>query len=360
MPSLAPSTRFSAGSVAGRTRRKLCLFGLAVALPLAVVSSASAQPSDAKSKARALFEAGATAVEAGKPADGLPKLLEAESLFHAPTNLLYIARAQASLGKLLDSKATYEKLIGEKLAARAPTAFKDAVTDGRKELTELERRIPKVLVKAEPVDAAHLDIVMNGASLDAEKIGVPFAVDPGQYSFEAKADDLEAQKVTVDAAERTTTEVRLLLHAVGATPTANDGKSVVVRRDEGGSGEEGFTAIQLASFPMMGVGGAGLVVGGILVGLHFVSQGEADDLADKCAPSCTPAEVAAVGSKDDDAAAFGTGGIIALSAGAAIATAGVVMFFVGGDSGSAPTSSDAKVTVTPLVGPGFVGVTGTF
>jgi hypothetical protein len=338
----------------------LCLSGV-----LTTSSIASAQAKDAKARARDLFSDGASAVEDGKPADGLPKLQEAESLFHAPTHVLYIARAQAALGKLIDSETTYKKLVDEKLPKDASKPFLDAQASGKKELADLERRIPKVLVKPDPSDAKGLGVVMNGASLDADKIGVVFPVDPGQYSFEAKADGLEAQKVTVDAAERTTTEVRLMLRPLGSAPVEGGDKNVIVRREDGSiggaPGEGGFTGIQIASFPMMGVGGAGLVVGGVLVGLHFVRQSDADAEA-ACAPACTPTEVADIESLDNEAASFGTGGIIALSAGAAIATAGVVMFFVGGDSGSAaaPSSQEAAVRVTPIVGPGYAGVSGTF
>jgi hypothetical protein len=340
---------------------------LALVATIGASSSAFAQgkPVDPKDRARDLFRDGAAAVEEGKPADGLPKLLEAESLFHAPTHVLYIARAQAALGKLMDAQASYKKLAEEKLAAKASSAFKEAQATAQKELPELERRIPKVLVKPEPADAEELAVVMNGATLESGRIGATFAVDPGQYTFEGKAKGLEAQKVIVDAAERTTTEVRLLLRPLGSAPVEGGQQTVIVRGEDGSvtsGGGDGWGGVRIASLPMMGVGGAGLVVGGVLVGLHFAKSGEADDQA-ACAPACTPAQVADIESLDSEAASFGTGGIIALSAGGALLAGGVVMYFVGGDSGGEPEAQApavARLQVVPILGPGFVGAAGTF
>ena len=51
---------------------------------------------------------------------------QAESRIHAPPHLLYIARSQAKLGKLLAAKATYERILAEKLPDGSPLPFRDA------------------------------------------------------------------------------------------------------------------------------------------------------------------------------------------------------------------------------------------
>ncbi len=349
----------------GPVRGGLALLFLVASAGVCSPAYAQGKAGTPKDQARDLFRDGAALVEDGKPADGLPKLLEAESLFHAPTHVLYIARAQASLNKLIDAQASYKKLAEEKLGPNASQGFKDAQATAKKELPELERRIPKVQVKPEPADSEELVIVMNGATLEPGRIGAAFAVDPGQYTFEGKAKGLEAQKVIVDAAERTTTEVRMLLRPIGSAPAeGGDTRNVIVRGEDGSvqDASGGWGAVRIASLPMMGVGGAGMVAGGVLLVLHFVKSGEADDLA-ACAPACTPAQVADIGSLDSEAAGFGTGGIIALSAGAAFLAGGVVMYLVGGSSagdGPAGAAETSSFHVAPVVGPGFVGAAGTF
>lgn len=321
--------------------------------------TAFAQTEDAKKRARSLFFDGAAAVDAGKPADGLPKLEEAEKLFHAPTHVLYIARAQARLGRLIDARATYGKLIEEKLAAGANQAFVDAQSSGRTELADLERRTPKLIVRVEPADARDLGVVMNGATFEGSRLGSAFPVDPGVYVFEAKATGLEGPKVTVDAAERTTTEVRLLLREIGAPRADVDPKSVVVTRpDDAGPADSsaGLSTVQIASIPMMGLGGAGLVVGGVMLGLHFANKSDADALA-TCAPSCTDAEIDEIVSLDEQGAGFGTTGIIGLSAGGALLGTGIVLFLASGDD-SAPAAG--RLHVRPVIGAGFAGLEGSF
>ncbi len=308
----------------------------------------SAQPAaagDNKSQARDLFKKGTKAFDDKKHAEALVLLEQAEGFFHAPTHVLYIARSQAALGKLTEARASYQKLVSETLPPKASDAFRDAQSSGKKELEALDARIPKVIVTPDPKDAPGLVVTMNGTPLAADRLGVEFGVNPGSFSFEAKAEGLEAGRVIVNAAERTTTEVALVLHKIGQKPAVESGAKTV-EREAGGSG------MRIASFALMGVGGGALVAGGVMGALHFVRSGEADDKFAECGASCR----AEVESLDKDTALFGNAAIGLLAGGGAVVGTGLLLFLL---APSGP-SDEAPAPATVSFGPGFVSVTGRF
>lgn len=304
------------------------------------------KPADSKTKARDLFKAGAKAIEQGKHAEGLPLLEQAEALFHAPTHLLFIARAQAALGKLLEARDSYKKLVDEQLPASASDAFKDAQATGSTELAALDRRIPKLVVKPRPENAPGLEITMNGEKLGPERLGVPFDVGPGSFTFKARADGLEASNVTVDAVERSTTEVRLVLHPFGQKGLDDSGSSVVETK------QGDWPPIKVAGVGLMAGGGAALAAGGVMGALHFLRTGEADDKFAECRASCREE----VESLDADAALFGNLAIGLLAAGGAVLGTGIVLFVVAPKG----ASDEAPPPVTFNVAPGFVSLEGSF
>jgi hypothetical protein len=303
------------------------------------------KPADNKTKARDLFKAGAKAIEQGKHAEGLPMVEQAEALFHAPTHLLWIARGRAGMGKLIEAKESYKKLVDEQLPAGASDAFREAQATGSTELSEVDKRIPKLVVRPRPANAAGLEIKMNGEALGADRLGVPFDVVPGSFTFQARATGLEASNVTVDAVERSTTEVRLVLHPFGQKGPEDSGSSVVTAKGDD------WPSMKIAGVGLMAGGGAALAAGGAMGALYFVRKGEADDKYAECGASCQEE----VESLDSDSALFGNLAIGLLAGGAAVLGTGIVLFAV------APSASDEQPPpVTFSVTPGFVSIEGRF
>ncbi|MBK6520774.1 MAG: hypothetical protein IPM79_39655 [Polyangiaceae bacterium] len=317
----------------------------------APASVALAQPkapaaASAKDEARELFKKGTAALDAKQYTEAAELLRQAEERFHAPTHLLYLARAQSGMKQLLAAKATYEKLRDEQLPPKTSDAFVDAQKQAVKELEELTQRLPKVVVRVEP-SAADAVVTMNGETLAAEKLGPELPIDPGKYTFEAKASGLESGRVTVEAAERTTTEVKLVLVPIGGQQKS--GTSTVKTNDAAAP----WTPMKIASVPMMGLGGAALAAGGALGALHFVRASEADDKYAECFASCQ----AEVESLDAESATFGSAAIGLLAGGAALLTTGIILFAVA-PSGA---SDDAPATAVQLeLFPGGLGVSGQF
>src|SRR5512147_167297 len=123
-----------------------------VVLGLCLPRSGAAQTAADKATARQLATQGIQSYQQGKNAEALELLQKAEQLYDAPVHLIYIARAQAALGKLVEASETYRRLIRLDLPAGAPQAFKDAVADAQKELPQLEPRIPSLRIDVVPAD----------------------------------------------------------------------------------------------------------------------------------------------------------------------------------------------------------------
>ena len=316
-----------------------------VVLLFSFATSAWAGEKEDKSRARALFLEGAGAVEAGQPDRGLALLLEAESLFHAPTHLLYIGRAQAATGKLLEARRTYGRLVGEKLPAKASRPFLEAQATGKTELAALESRIPRVVVEVEP-DVAGLEVKLDDAVLP-KALGEPIDVDPGEHTVSAKAPGHLDAKVTVAAPEGRETLVHVVLSPIAKGPSPGGSTS-----EEPAAEVAGPDALRIASIALMAVGGAGLVAGGSMGIVSLLKTSDADDQFEACGLPCK----AEIESLDQEAATLGTAAIIGLSAGAAVLTTGIVLFFVGDDDAPAPGAASARL----LVGPSFLGVGGRF
>ncbi|MEJ7728150.1 MAG: hypothetical protein WKG00_02950 [Polyangiaceae bacterium] len=116
-------------------------------LMCAAPRAASAQPtSDAspeeRQAARALADKGLELYEAGRWAEALDRFQRAETVLHAPTHLLSMARAEARLGRLLAARKLYQRAAAEKLPG-APKAFLQARGEAEAELSLLVKDIPR-------------------------------------------------------------------------------------------------------------------------------------------------------------------------------------------------------------------------
>jgi Tetratricopeptide repeat/PEGA domain len=181
---------------------------------------ATAQPSEAdKATARDLATKGIELYRQGKYKDALDRLERAEALYPAPIHLLYIARSEAKLQKLVEAAETYRQLAKWKLDANAPQVFKDAQASGQKELTDLEPKIPALNLDVTPKTATNLSVVIDGEHVPAAVVGVDRVADPGQHHIEVSAPGFETAQatVTVHAGEKKHVALALKASAAGAS-----------------------------------------------------------------------------------------------------------------------------------------------
>ncbi len=326
-----------------RSKLSRALASLALVLATGLAPApAAAGPDQDKAEARQLGIEGVKAYDAGDWQGAVTRFQGAERLFHAPTHLLYIARAQVKLGQLLAARETYLSLEREALPTGASPAFKKAQVDAAEDRVQLEGRIPTLVVRVEPPDLAGLEVLLDGRALEASALSA-VQVDPGRHRVEARAADRAAAPIDIEVVVGEKREIVLDFSApASAAPPPT---RTTMPPEEESSGTATTTILGIAA---LGVGVAGLGVGAVMGIVSLGNSSDADALYLQCGGDggCdqSSAQGAEVQALDDDAATFGTISVIALGAGAAFAATGVVLLLVvGGDD--AP--SDARVELVP-------------
>jgi hypothetical protein len=189
---------------------------------LCATTSLPAQSAADKATARKLATEGIQLYQEGKYTEALDKVSRAEALYDAPVHLLYIARAQAKLNKLIDAAETYRRLVRVTLEPGAPPAFKEAIESGRKELEVLEPTLPALRIDVEPANVAGLELSVAGEKVSAASVGVERPMNPGRTVIIASAPGYKPAQVEVDVKPSSREAVRLVLvadpNAAVATP----------------------------------------------------------------------------------------------------------------------------------------------
>src|SRR5690606_31745944 len=167
------------------TRLRLLTLQLALA---GVLSSSvcAAQTDEEKTAARAAGKAAQQAFVEGDYERSIALFHKAESLVHAPTHLLFIARAHEKQGRLVLALEAYNKIVYEQLPENAPPAFVEAQVAAKQEADALEQRIPTLTLTLEGAEVTDFRLLV-GKQERPGLAGVPQPVDPGSHSIQAVA-----------------------------------------------------------------------------------------------------------------------------------------------------------------------------
>lgn len=190
---------------------KLALGAAGAAVVLAPSTLAWAQSAADKATARKLATAGIKLFQESKFDEALDKLKRAQALYDAPVHLLYIARCQVQLGKLVEGAESYRKLVRTELEPKAPDVFKAAVADGDQELTQLEPRIPALTINVEPSSVQGLQIKLDGEPISVAVLGVERPANPGERVVVAEAPGYLTAEASTTLAEGQSQRVTLTL-----------------------------------------------------------------------------------------------------------------------------------------------------
>ncbi len=164
-----------------------------------------------RAAARSAADAGGDAFDQGRYGEALELFSRAEQLVHAPPHLLFMARSDEKLGKLVDARENYLKIVKEKLPANAPAAFKRAQSDAEAEVSAVEARLAYVTVSVKGQDTAGALLSMDGGDLPPAMVGIPFPVDPGAHVFAAHTKTVKSSEVRVSFREGAKESVVLTL-----------------------------------------------------------------------------------------------------------------------------------------------------
>ncbi len=183
---------------------------------LAVQPCAWAQTDDDRAGARVAATEGVKAINEKRWADAADLFARAESLVHSPVHLLYLARAQVQLGKLVKARENYNRIIREKYGAESPDAFRNAQASAQQEVSGLDARLASITVKLDGEKGA-VTVTNDGEKVPAALIGLPLPVDPGAHTFVASGTNLKSDPVTVTVTEGGKNTVTLVVKSAPGT-----------------------------------------------------------------------------------------------------------------------------------------------
>jgi hypothetical protein len=183
---------------------------------------AFAQVSDAeRAGARELFKAGDQLQRAGHFAEALDKFQRAQQVFSAPTNLLRIAECEAALGRLVESAEAYRVVVRTPLPAGAPPAFQAAVDQAKAELSQVEPRVPRLVVQVQPAGVQNAQMQIDGQNVPGALIGEAMSLDAGVHKVIVLAPGFESAEQQIELKEHDSKTVPFVLNPVsGVTYSA--------------------------------------------------------------------------------------------------------------------------------------------
>lgn len=349
------------GSERVRARRAVAIAGVLVAVVAGVPGAASAQPPAAsaaadepsaadKETARSLMDQGVEREEAKDYAAALKAFQGAHALVKFPMTGLAVARAQAGLGMLLEAleMATLVKHMAPR--PNETPSYAKARADADALAQRLSARIPSVQVSVEgPKEKSEVSI--DGTVLPAAAATLPRKVNPGKHVIVATASGYEPASLEVMVPEGKVLPVNVTLQ-----PLATSGPGGDVMPPGGGDGDKasggGLSPLVYAGF---GVGAAGIIAGTVT---GIISLSKTSSIKDQC-DGATGACPAATAEDISSANTIANVSNISFALGAAGVAVGVVGIFLSGGAKKAPPPTTG-LRVTPVVGPGSVGVVGVF
>ncbi len=335
-------------------RTVLCC-ALSCSLALGAVPAA-AQSAEDVAAARTLAADGAKLFNSGDYAGAIDRFTRAESLYHAPPHVLYLARANAKLGKLVVAREHYLKLSKETLAANAPKAFVDAQKSANEELKAIEPKIGSLEIVLKGVPAgAKVDVSVDGTPVSAALVGVHRPIDPGTHKVEVKGDKL-AGEASVTVAEGGKESIEVEVKAVaGAEPVKPDVPPPPPPPAPPPESSGGTTKI--LGYTALGIGVVGVAAGTIFLLSSSSKRSDANALCpnDQC-PESKRSEVEKL---DSDASTARTLSFVGFGVGVVGIGAGVALLVMSGGK-SEPAKTATGLTVRPWATWNGVGLSGSF
>lgn len=321
-------------------------FAAVLLLALLVPLGASAQVSDAdRATARALAQQGQDALDKGDFTTAADRFGRADALVHAPTLMLGHAKALLGQGKLVSAHELFARIVREGAPAGSPPAFAKAVGEARKAMEAMEPRIPSVVINVKGSSAPK--VTLDGLPVPVAALGVNRPVDPGKHTVHAEAEGFAPTEAPFTVAEGKSATVTVELKPAAAAPKVAP-PPPPKKIDEPPPPAKVSNTQKILGFAGLGVGGGALVMGAVTGAVALKKHG---DLAALCPDGHCTGQDAALSSYHT----MGTLSTVGFIAGGALAVTGLVLVV------TSPKAKPTKeATLTPLIGPGFVGAAGRF
>jgi hypothetical protein len=351
-------------SLPARAPRIVLLVSVLLLGPL-VSPPASGQTVEQKAGARAAADAGAEAFDQGRYEEAIDLFSRAEAVVHAPPHLLYIARSQIKLDRLIRAQDTYLKIVRERLPADAPTPFKEAWAAADRELDDLEPRIPQVTLRVEGAANGDVDVTLDGRPVPKALLGIPQPVDPGPHELRADAGQgrmvARSVRLTPGARESVTLTLPPLPSAApalvpSAAPSPTRSPRPETRRASAPEGL-GLWDQPAVAYGALGVGVVGLGVGTGFLVAYLGTRSDADQGYDACPRPCPTETRTRVDELDSRAARQGTTATVGMVVGGLGVATGVTLLVL---QRRGRPDTERGLAVHPYVAGNAVGLWGRY
>ncbi len=288
------------------------VLGIAVlcARPMDARAADPEPPTDVRVLARRVAQQGVRLYREGKYAAAIEKLQRAEKIFHAPTHLLFMARAHSELGQLVKAHRLFVQLATEQIPDYAVEAFHRAQKEAQQRLAQLRSKITGVLIVVTGAPNEQIQFRIDGELISPAKLAFPVALEPAEYQVEVQAPDMVTVRRSIEVKAEPGPQ-RLLISLTAATPDEPTPGSLV------------------PGIIVTSVGVVGLALGAITGG---VTLSKASDVKDHCDGTQCPIEQE---SSADAARTLGHVSTASFIVGSVAAAVGITLLIVrpGGSEG---------------------------
>jgi hypothetical protein len=343
-------------------RRCLALSAAVCAFSMGLACPAVAQSDGDRATARSLGVDGQQALDSKDYKAAEDRFRRADSLVHAPTLMLGLARSLAGLGRYVEAQETYNRIIREGLPPGASDVFKRALADAKKEVDGVGPKIGGVTIGVHAAGGAEVPnakVVLDGLPVSTASLGVRRSIDPGSHVLQVSGDGFKPAEVRFDVVAGGSVDQPVTLEAdlSAAAPPAAALPSAPAASEQPPPQGSGGGARAVLPWVAFGVGAAGLGVGAVT---GFIAMGKHSDLATKC-PTGT-CDSTNQGDLDSyhSVATISTIGFIVGGVGVA---AGAILLVTRPkvESGAAPARpAQTGLRVVPVFGLGSIGAVGEF
>jgi hypothetical protein len=234
---------------------------LAASMAVSSAAPAAAQPRD-PAAAEALFRQGRDAMKRQDYATACPKFAESQRFDPAAGTLLNLAQCEQKLGKLASAWQHYQE-AADQLPAGDPR-----VTIARQGVAELDKKVPRLVVRLEAGAPEGTKVRRDGVELGGASLGTPLPVDPGDHVVVVVAPGRSEARFTValGAAETKTVDAEAGPESVAAATTgASQGpgerQPAPARPDKADARGANGDAFRTVGWVTAGAGVVGLGVG---------------------------------------------------------------------------------------------------
>jgi hypothetical protein len=350
-----------------RTRARAALFGLGFAVALSAGGrGALAQAPPAKTPtaeelkaAREMFQDAYKDEQEKRFAQALDKFQRVAAVKESASVRYRIGSVLEQLGRLREARDAFRALAASK--ANLSTPEQEIADNAAERAHQLDRKIPKLVLRLQPNPPADARVSIDGAPVPASTTPRRIELDPGEHLVQASSPSSAPSESKVTLTEGGEVEFTVMLGPKQVAPPPPPVEPPVEHRNN------------TLAYVALGAGGVLLIGGLVLLG---VREGDISDIKSACGDkggNCPASKKDDLESKHDQAQLFGPLGVGLGVAGLVVAGTGTYLLFRSppkteaappatnaGRTTTPPPSGGLRISTRPMPGGAMVGLGGAF